>query len=108
MTRIVAALWCAEYGYTLSELLEIAVDVKRLQRMLTKEDSDHFYFGSKPFLYARKVTHLRSDEQNGVHTLCWKETPILRLNRENYETEVVLEGRDSSFSQHQDEAISRR
>ncbi|PYJ84758.1 MAG: hypothetical protein DME22_11515 [Verrucomicrobia bacterium] len=50
--QIVVALWCAQADLTLSERMGFALSRER--RFLFEEGGE-FFFGLKPYLYARKI-----------------------------------------------------
>jgi hypothetical protein len=74
----VVALWCNQAHSDLSDRIFYALDKGEQNRMTMRDKSDcfceHFRFGRKPYLYARKVTHLRYVEKAGVCTVRWRET----------------------------------
>jgi hypothetical protein len=103
--QILIALWSAQADLTLSERMGVGLATKHPRGMLIKEDSDHFYLGLKPYLFARRVTALRCAAKDCVYTLYWKETPIYRLDPDSLRPTVVRKEFDDSWSQHENEAI---
>ncbi|HEY3931522.1 MAG TPA: hypothetical protein VGM58_04050 [Verrucomicrobiae bacterium] len=105
--RMLVAIWCAQADLTLSERMYFGLDQAQQKRMFMGKEHERFTFGLKPYLYARKVSHLRCKEHKGVHTLHWKEISIYKYDEETHEFKVIRPEFDDSFSQHEKEAIGK-
>jgi hypothetical protein len=104
---LLIAIWCAKAELTLSERRTFGLDRKAHSRMFMVEGSEHFNFGNKPFLYARKVTSLRCIENNGLHTLHWKDTAIYRWDKSTNRPKIVRQEFEDSSSQHEKEVFGK-
>ena len=103
--QIVVGIWVAQANLTLCERMGFGLDKKQQERMFTEEDSEHFSFGLKPFLFARKVKNLRCSENEGLYTLTWIETPIYRIDGDTMKFKLTRKGFEDSWTQPENDVF---
>lgn len=103
---VVSSLWNALYPLRLGEKMFYGTDSRGTNALFQYDRSGPycygFYYGTKPFLHARKVTelHVKEDEKTCAQTISWREPNRYRLNEQTMEAEIIHEGKRDSFTQY--------
>src|SRR5260370_38368350 len=102
---ILSYVWSAVYSLTIGEKMAFATESEWRDKFCITDRSpasdDGFLYGTKPYLYARKVTGVRVEQDlpAGTETIYWQEPDRYEFINGTTDCRLALKGRERSFTQ---------